>query len=278
VGGLIGGVVAVALVGVRRLALTFGVALVFWGAPILFVGLWADAAPALVLIGLAGLALTLVDVAGFTLLQRAVPDEVLARAMAVMESMFVATIGLGAILAPLAISGLGIRGALVATGALLPVLAALTWTRLVQIDDAAVAPEEQLALLRGIPIFAPLPATTLEQLATSLSPVRFTAGTPIFHQGDAGDRFYVIKAGEVEISVDGASPKVESAGDYFGEIALLRNVPRTASVTARTDVELYALERDEFIGAVTGHARSADAADAVIGARLGALRPGVASV
>jgi hypothetical protein len=196
----------------------------------------------------------------------------------VVESIFIGTVGIGSILAPLLISVLGIRGALIATGSLLPVLAAVFWTRLLAIDAEAIVPEEQLELLRTIPIFAPLPPATLEHLASSLQQVTFPAGAVVFNQGDEGDRFYVVGEGEVEISVDGRPPKVEGRGAYFGEIALLREVPRTATVRARSALELYALERDEFIGAVTGHAPSAEAADSVIGARLGALRPGVASV
>ena len=66
-------------------------------------------------------------------------------------------------------------------------------------------------------------------------------------------------------------------GDWFGEIALLRDVPRTATITARTDLDLLALERDDFIAAVTGHAPSAEAAGAVVGARL-STRPVLAPV
>ena len=278
VGGLVGAIVAILLVGKRHLAGSFAFGIVLWGLPLALIGIWPSPVVALVLLAVLGLGNTLVDVAGFTMLQRAVPDAVLARAMAVMESIFVGTIGLGSILAPLLISLVGVRWALIVTGSLLPLLAALFWKRLLRIDADTVVPEEQLGLLRAIPIFAPLPSATLEHLAASLQPVAFTSGDVVFKQGDHGDRFYVVDEGEVEISLDGAPPKVEGRGGYFGEIALLRDIPRTATVTAKTDVDLYALDRDEFIAAVTGHAPSADAADEVVGARLGTLRPGVASV
>jgi MFS family permease len=278
VGGLIGALAAVLLVGRRRLAGGFALGILLWGFPLALIGIWPSPAVAFVMLGLLGLGNTIVDVAGLTMLQRAVPDSILARAMAVMEMIFIGTIGIGSILAPALISLVGIRWALVATGSFLPVLVALFWTRLLAIDSEAVVPEEQLDLLRGIPIFAPLPPAPLEHLAANLELVSFPAGTVIFRQGDEGDRFYAIAQGEVEISVDGGAAKIEGRGGYFGEIALLRDVPRTASVSARTGVELYALDRDEFIGAVTGHAPSAEAADSVIGARLGTLRPGVASV
>jgi predicted MFS family arabinose efflux permease len=277
VGGMVGTLVAIALVGRRRLAADFGFGLLFWGVPIALIGVWPHYAVAFALLTLVGVGNTLVDVAGLTLLQRTVSDEVLARVFGVLESMLLGSIGIGAIFAPAVIGLLGIRAALIAAGCFLPALVLLSWRRLAQIDARTVVPEH-LALLRSNPIFGTLPPSTLEHLARSLVPVRFTAGATIFEQGDVGDRFYLIDRGEVEIAVDSASPIVEGAGDSFGEIALLRDVPRTATVTARTDADLYALDRDEFIAGVTGHAQSAAAADAVIGARLGGLRAGVASV
>lgn len=277
-GGLLGGAFALALAGRRRLGADFGLGLVLWGVPIALIAVWPEQASTLLLLGVLGVGNTIVDVAGLTLLQRAVPDDVLARVLGVLESLVVGTIGLGAILAPLLIGGLGIRGALVATGAFLPLLAALTWRQLTALDARAQVPEEQLAFLRSVPIFTPLPPATLEHLASSLRPEHAAAGAPVFRQGEPGDRFYVVRRGEVDVTMDGRRLSTLGPGGYFGEIALLRAVPRTAGVTARTDVELYSLDRDEFIAAVTGHPESAAAADAVVGARLGSLRTGLASV
>jgi hypothetical protein len=268
-GGLVGGIAAVSLVGVRRLALTFGIALVLWSLPILGVGLWAQAVPAFFLIGVAGLGLTLVDVAGFTLLQRAVPDEVLARVFGVLHSAFYFTGGIGAIVAPALISALGIRGALIVTGAILPALTLPTFRWLAEIDRSVTVPTAELARLRAIEMFAPLPAPTLEQLASSLARVHADAGETIFRQGDGGDRFYIVDSGEIEIEIDGREVNVLGPGEYFGEIALLREIPRTASARARQPSELYALERDAFLGAVAGHAASSEAAENVVTARLG---------
>jgi MFS family permease len=269
VGGLIGGVVAVGLVGFRRLALIFGLALILWGTPILLIGVWAEAAPAFVLIGLAGLGLTLVDVSGFTLLQRAVPEEVLARVFGVLHSAFFATGGIGAILAPPLISWLGIRGALIAAGAVLPVVTIPSFGMLANIDRTLTVPTAQLEALLTIEMFAPLPAPTLEALAASMQLVPVTAGETVFRQGDHGDRFYIIETGEIEIEIDGRVTNVLGPADHFGEIALLRDIPRTATARARKEAQLYALERDAFLGAVTGHAGSSEAAETVVAARLG---------
>ena len=269
IGALAGMLVMLTLIGTSRLAAVFRLGILLWGVPLALLGIWPSVAAALVLLGILGVGNTLVDVAGLTLLQRAAPDEVRARVFGVLESVFLATIAIGAIFAPLLTAALGARGALIAAGGGLSVLVLLFWRPLSAAEAPATVPESTLALLRSIPIFAPLPPATLEQLGSRLSRVHVPAGEAIFRRGDPGDRFYVIGDGEVEIALDGGPPKTLGRGGYFGEIALLRNVPRTATVTTRTEVELYVLERDVFIAAVTGHAPSAEAADAVIATHLG---------
>ena len=157
-------------------------------------------------------------------------------------------------------------------------MAALLWRRLSALDEAARVPERELELLRGLALFRPLPPPVLEGLASAMVAMPVEAGREIVREGEAGDRFYVIASGEVEVVKDGQVINEEGPGEFFGEISLLRDVPRTATVRAKTGVELRALERDDFIAAVTGHAASAEAADAIIATRLSSLRPGLASV
>ena len=278
VGGLLGALAAFALVGRQRLASDFAIGLVLWGVPIALIGVFPTPPIALILLAIVGIGNTVVDVAAVTLLQRTVPDDVLTRVFGVVQSVFVGTIGLGAIIAPLAIEAVGIRWAMIVTGALLPVIAALLWRRITALDAEALAPTRELELLRSIPLFKPLPATTINQVASGLVSISATPGTEIIREGEAGDRFYVVASGEVDVSAGGSHVNTLGPGDYFGEIALLRDVPRTATVTAKGDVSLYALDRDEFLSAVTGHPASAEAADAVISSRLAGLRPGIASV
>ncbi|HEY7198320.1 MAG TPA: MFS transporter [Gaiellaceae bacterium] len=277
VGGVVGAIVSTSLVGRRRLATAFGIAVVAWGAPIALLGAVPHTAAAIAFLALVGAANTVVDVAGLTLLQRAVPDEVLSRVFGVLESLVLATVALGAVIAPALVSGVGARGALAITGALLPVVTLLSWRRLRAMDEGATVPRTQLSLLLAQPLFAPLPGPVVEQLAGNLEPVGVAAGEDVVREGDVGDRFYVVADGELDVRIDGRPDRRLGAGDHFGEIALLRDVPRTATVTARTDAHLYALGRDEFIAAVTGHAGSAEAADAVIASRLAYVRPGVAA-
>jgi len=268
VGGIIGGLVSLALVGHRRLATTFGIAVAGTGGPLLLLGGVPSTGVALTAFALIGFANIICDVSGFTILQRGTPSEVLARVFGVLHSLIYAAVAVGAVLAPVLVHAFGARWTLVVVGSLLPILAVLTHASLTRLDRAPSDPRG-LELLSGIPIFAPLSPPVLEPLAAALAPVSFPAGEEIIREGDHGDRFYVVSSGEVEVLADGRPPRREGEGSYFGEIALLRDVPRTATVRAATDVELYALDRDDFLPAVTGHSGSVQAAESVIGSRLG---------
>ncbi|HEV8451837.1 MAG TPA: MFS transporter [Gaiellales bacterium] len=277
VGGLAGSVVAAALVGRGRQSLNFAGGLLAWGIPIALIAVFTTSGFALAMLVVVGVGNVLVDVAGMTLLQRVAPDEVLGRVFGVLETVFSLTIGLGGAAAPLMIHLLGIRGSLVLTGALLPVLVAITWPMLVRLDVGVLLPQ-RLALMRGVPFLEPLAEATLERISGLLEPVTVAAGEAVFSQGDAGDRFYLIESGEASVVQDDKQLARLGEGGYFGEIALVQDIPRTATVRAVSDLALLALDRDEFIAAVTGHAPSRAAADAVISSRLSGLRAGVATL
>jgi MFS family permease len=268
VGGIIGAALATLLVASRRLtppllggASTFGTALIA-------IGLFPSRVLAPFLVGMAGAGRPLIDVAGRTLLQRVVPDRVLSRVFGVLEGLYMAGLALGLTIAPILFALMGQRATFVVAGSFLPIVYLLAWRRLAEIDSSVAVPEARLALLRSLPIFAPLSAPVLEQVASRLIPTEAALGSEIILQGDPGDRFYVIEEGEVVVSKNGRQVATLQQGNFFGEIALLREIPRTATVTAQTDTLLYALERDDFLEAVTGHPQSAEAADAVTRARL----------
>jgi MFS family permease len=277
VGGLLGGIAAVGLIARPRLASAFGAGLAVAGLPIAAIGLAPNTATAVVCLALAGLGTTIVDVAGVTLLQRSTPDEVLTRVMGVVQSVFVGTLGLGALLAPALIGLVGDRWTLVIVGTPIAVAAAVAWPRFRRLDAATARAPAFVDLLRSIPIFAPLPEAVLEQLARDARPVDVPAAERIVTEGERGDDFYVIVRGGVEVTATGKPPQPLHEGESFGEIALLREVPRTATVTATVDAEVLAIGRDSFLSAVTGNADSAAAAHAVAAARLGSLRPDIAS-
>ena len=268
IGALVGAVAVAALAGRKRLAGDFGIGVLLWGLPIALLATWANLGFAIVLVIVIGLGNTLVDVAGMTLLQRTTSDEVLGRVFGVLESLILATLAVGSLVAPAIIAGLGARPALLVVGLFLPALLVPLWVRLQRIDRAAAVATEPLAVLRELPMFAPLPAPALERLAGLAAAVSVPEGQPVFSQGDHGDRFYAIESGRAAVDVDGAQTRTLGPGDFFGEVALLRDVPRTATVRALDDLQLYAVERDDFIAVVTGHAPSLEAAESIVATRV----------
>jgi MFS family permease len=267
-GGLVGSLVTFTFVGRRRLFPPFILGVVLWGIPLAGIALLHHRAAAIGLIAVAGGGRALMDVSGRTLLQRVVPNHLLARVFGVLEGLHMASLAVGSISAPALIAWLGLRGAFVAAGLVLPVVTLPLLGRLRTIDGSATIPERELALLRSIPMLAALPAPMIEPLAANLIPLSVPAGASIIREGETGDRFYIIRRGRVEVRRDGRTIAFRGPGEFFGEVALLRNVRRTADVVAVTDVGMYALDRDTFIEAVTGHVGSIAAADSVIDDRF----------
>jgi MFS family permease len=267
-GALVGGLGAVGLVARRRLAGIFGIALVLWGLPIALVGAWPRAGWALVCLGVVGIGNALLDISGFTLLQRTVDEHVLGRVFGVFEIGCAVGVAVGSLFGSLLVEKLGIRSALVVAGAILPVLALASLHGLRRIDASVEVPERELELVSDVPLFSPLAPTTLERLAARLERLDVAAGTTVVEKGTAGDRFYLIAYGEVDVVLNGVTMNTLSTGDYFGEIALLHDIPRTADCMARTDSEIYSLGRDVFVAAVSGDVRSSAEAESVMGRRL----------
>jgi len=263
------GVLAVAgVAGRRRLSGTFALGLLLWGIPLVLVAARPETVAAFTLFLLIGVGNTLVDVTGITLMQRATPDDVLGRVFGAFEALLALGLGVGSLLAPALDSVLGTRGAVLVAGLILPLVLAPLWRPLVAIDRSARVDSEHVALLRAIPIFAPLAPQNLERLAQALSAVFVDAGSPVFEAGAHADRFYVIEGGEAAVEIDARRVRSLGAGDFFGEIALLRDVPRTATVRATTALRLLALDRDTFLGTVAADPASAEAAGSIVAARL----------
>lgn len=270
-GGLIGAVIALAFVVGRSLSVSFSVSLALWGAPIAVIGLVANVPLALVMAGIIGAANASIDVAGYTLLARAVPNEVRGRVFGVLQSLVGIGLAVGALAAPVLVGLFGLQVALVITGLILPTAALVGFPAVRRAEAATILPERELAAMRRMPMFAPLPLTALEHLARSLEPVTFEAGARIITQGEAGDAFYIIESGQVEIVHDGHREATLGPGDGFGEIALLRDRPRTASVVALEPVAGFRLLREPFLEGVTGTPLGVVAADELMDRRLAEL-------
>jgi len=274
IGGLVGAAAAVVL-GDRRLGLGLVLSTLAWSIPIALVGAWSVPAAALVFFALSGAGDGVVDVLGTTILQRRIPSEVFARAMGAMSTIMLGFVTLGNLIAPLALSTLGIRTALIVIGAVIPATAVLWWRPVSRLDEAA---PPALLTLRSVPLLARLPPLALERLAHDAKRMSFRPGEAVFRQGDAGDRFYVVLDGEAEVAVDGRVVAQVGGGDHFGEIALLRDTPRTATVTAVVELETYALGRAAFVDAVSADAASAAAAEEVVVSRMRRALPAAEAV
>ena len=270
-GGVIGVAVTAALVARRRLAPALVAGIVTAALALGLLGMFPTVALAFVLLAVAGVGRSVFDVTGRILLQRAAPPDVLGQVFALLESLMGVGLTFGAIFVPALVGLSGAPAALIGTAVLLLVIVAVVWRRLRSIDGAADVPQVQIQLLRLIPIFAPLPAPELEGLARALEPLHVAAGQTVIREGEAGDRFYAIATGELQVTKGGHDVKTLCRGDGFGEIALIQDVPRTATVTAMTDAELFSLTKEPFILALTGHASSARAASDMVSQRLGEL-------
>jgi MFS family permease len=214
-----------------------------------------------------GIGFVFVEVAAKTLMQRLGSDETFGRVIGALESGRQAALALGSIGAVVLVELLHPEGALIAMGVLLPFFVTIWWARLRAHEIGAPVAEEHYRLLRGNSIFAPLPLATVERLSQDLRAVEVPAGREVIVQGEVGDRFYLIDQGQVEVFENGVFRRNEGPGEGFGEIALLHDVPRTATVRTTRDTRLLALEREQFLLAVTGHRRSRQLAHKVVDER-----------
>jgi hypothetical protein len=271
-GGLVGALIAMSLLVGRSLSVSFVVSLAMWGLPIAIIGLVPNPALAFAMAGLIGAANASIDVAGYTLLARCVPNEVRGRVFGVLQSIVGFGIALGAVVAPVLVELAGLQGALVITGLVLPVLALAGFSGVRRAEGATVLPERELAAMRRVPMFAPLPLTALELMARSLVPVSFDTGERVITQGEPGDCFYLVESGEVAIIHDGHRETTLGPGDGFGEIALLGDRPRTASVDVVQPMIGFRLPREAFLEALTGSPSSQVAAGELASQRLAELQ------
>jgi hypothetical protein len=268
-GGVLGSILAFGLVRRGGLASWFGVGIALFGAPLALIGVVPEQAAAIVLLGLVGIGNALIDVGGFTMLARLADETVLARMFAGFEAILTLGVAAGGLLVPLVIELLGVRLALVAIGLMAPLAVAASWPALRRLDARMHVRDADIEILREVPMLGALPAATIEQLGAGLEHAEFAPRQAVFEQGEHGDRFYVVESGRADVVCDGLVIDTLRRGDGFGEIALLSDQPRTATVRAPPDAHLRVsiLQRSAFLTAVTGYPVSATTGQEVV-ARL----------
>jgi len=269
-GGILGSMLAFGLVGRGRLALWFGVGVALFGAPLVVVGAVPEQAVAIVLLGLVGIGNALIDVGGFTLLARLADERVLARMFAGFEAILTLGVAAGGLVTPLIVELLGVRPALVVVGLLPPLAVAAGWRALRGLDASVRVRDADIETMRPIPMLGALPVATIEQLAGGLEHADFAPGHTVFNEGEPGAYFYIVQSGRADVIRDGRVIRTLDAGDCFGEIALLRDQPRTATVRASEDSPLDAarIRRGAYLTAVTGYPASATAGEELVTSRL----------
>jgi len=268
-GTVLGGLVTFLLVGRQRLAPALAASVLACGLALVIVGTLVPAWLAAPIIVIVGIGAASCDVIGRTILQRVSPDHVLGRVLGALEGIGLAGLAMGAILVSLLAGTVGIRMTVVLVGLLLPAAVAFAWAGLARIDREALVPVRALELLRGVILFAPLPPPQQECVARGARWITAEPGTAIIREGEVGDAYYVLETGRMTVSRDGSV--LRESGDRaegFGEIALLHDVRRTATVTATEPSVLLMLGRDLFLEAVTGHEPARLAAERLAATRL----------
>ena len=267
-GAIVGGIFAIARATKHKLGQDLIVGVFLWSFPLVVITIWPTPIAAFAVMAVLGFANPVVDVNVFTVIQRLTPDAVLGRVFGAFETCLIGTMAVGSAIAPLMLHLWGLRATVGVLGVVIGLIAVLGYPRMRSLDRRLEAPAG-LPLLRAIPMFAPLNPVTLDHLARVLDRVEVVAGDVIVHEGDESDLFYVIESGRVQVTAaDGQVLREEGPGDYFGEIGLLRDVPRTATITAMEPTLLLALEREEFLDAVTGQGESRRLAEDVVTRRL----------
>ncbi|HEX6917253.1 MAG TPA: MFS transporter [Phycicoccus sp.] len=267
VGAIVGGFWAISRAAKNRLAGDLALGTALWSLPLLLVVAWPSPVTVFASVILLGFGNPLVDVNFATIVQRLTPDAVLGRVFGAFEGALIGTMALGSAVMPFLVDHLGLRWALTVLALVVGVPALLFLPRCLRLD-ATLRPPEGTELLRRIPIFAPMTPTAVEALARGLGRRHVAAGEAILREGQESDEFFVIESGQVEVTQAGAVLRHEGPGEFFGEIGLLRDVPRTATVTALEDTELVTLAREDFLDAVRGTEESLAAANDVATRRL----------
>lgn len=263
VGSMVGAGISAGLVERRRLSTPLLVGVVVAGLAIGGAGLSRSYVVTLALLAVSGVGSAVVELAGRSLLQGLTPDDTLARVFAIAESLTMAALAVGGGVYTVVATALGPDTALLIGGLAVVGVAGVLARSVIATDrNRPVVDRQRLDRVRAVHHLALLPAHSLEQLAANSLIQHFSAGQPIVTIGDPGRDFFVIDDGSVEVVRSDDTTVLLSEGESFGEIALLRNIPRTATVRAGpAGVTTLAIDGSAFLSAVTGRIRSLSEAE-----------------
>jgi MFS family permease len=248
VGAIIGGLGSYALVGRRNLSLPLLVTGLLTGAAMLLIAVLPGAA---VMVAAAGVGYGVIAMITKTMLQRLTPGQLMGRMFGWLEGVQLGGLALGSALAPLAIAWVGAPTSFGLFGLAIPIVVLVMWRRLSAADREADTPTEAIEALRDVEVISALPPEALEALARGATIRRTPPGTILVTEGTAGHEMYVIRDGRVEVSRGGELVATLGPGDIFGEIAVLSDAPRIATVSTVTDTVVLAIGRDAFLAALS---------------------------
>jgi hypothetical protein len=263
-GGLLAGLLTILLVGSRHLVgvltVSIGVALGALG----LIGAWRNVGLTIALIIVVGFGGLIYDVTSQTLMQRVAPPDSIAGSFMIREALANVGLAVGVIVVRVVIALFGLKAALLAPAVVGCIVIGTLWHKLRTVDDAAVVPQVEIQLLRSLTLFAALPMQTIEGLARRLTPTFVARGVNVITAGDPGDSYYCVADGELSVTRDGLLVNHLIRGDGFGELALLRDVPRQATVTADSDAVLYRLDKSSFLEMISSSPTAALIAETMI--------------
>lgn len=273
IGSIIGSIMATTLLSSRRLGIWFGIGLSLWGLPLIVLGLAESYPLAIILFAIVGLGNAPMDTAGYTLLQRLSKTGTAGSVLVAAETLATVTCGLGAVVTPLVLHFITLKLALILFGCICPSLFVLSLPRLRAMDRFLEKQDQLVTYLQSVQLFSGLPFSTLQDLSARMKIESAAAGREVIRQGEPGDSFYIIKEGTAEVLGHNRVIAHLKPGDFFGEIALLRDIPRTATVHAQSDLTLYVLHKTDFIPIINAYKKSLIEAESTIDRRLATFHP-----
>jgi len=248
-GGLVGAAAALLLVG-RKLAMPMALAALSGSAALAALAFVSTVGVAVLLLTIVGASRTLQAVSAQTLLQRSTSLDLIACVFALIEQLKDCGLAASAIAVPVLVHVGGTKAAFIGLAVPAPIVVMVTARRLVECDRLAASRIVETGLLRNVDVFAGLSQASLELLASQAEYEAAPRGREIIHEGDIGDRYYVIADGQVDVAQHGVVISHMGQREGFGEIGLLYDSPRTASVTASEDTSLLSVDRETFLTAM----------------------------